>query len=72
MFDGAVGDLISLLGKLPGIGPKSAQRIAFYILQNPNYDPHELATLLSTVRELVPILLNLRNAHLRGGVCNLF
>jgi len=41
------------LGKLPGIGPKSAQRIAFYILQNPNYDPHELATLLSTIRELV-------------------
>jgi recombination protein RecR len=53
VFDGAVGDLISLLGKLPGIGPKSAQRIAFYILQNPNYDPHELATLLSTIRELV-------------------
>ena len=53
MFDGAVGDLISLLGKLPGIGPNSAQRIAFYILQNPNYDPHELATLLSTIRELV-------------------
>ena len=30
MFEGPVQDLIDELGKLPGIGPKSAQRIAFH------------------------------------------
>ena len=33
MYEGAIQDLIDALGRLPGIGPKSAQRIAFYILQ---------------------------------------
>ncbi|MGO9928022.1 MAG: recombination protein RecR, partial [Mycobacterium sp.] len=32
MFEGPVQDLIDELGKLPGIGPKSAQRIAFHLL----------------------------------------
>lgn len=53
MFDGAIADLIEQLGKLPGVGPKSAQRIAFYVLQNPGYDPEPLAQLLGTIRELV-------------------
>ena len=33
VFAGAVQDLIDELGRLPGIGPKSAQRIAFYLLR---------------------------------------
>lgn len=53
MFDGAIADLIEQLGKLPGVGPKSAQRIAFYVLQNPGYDPDPLAQLLGTIRERV-------------------
>lgn len=53
MFDGAIGDLIDQLGRLPGIGPKSAQRIAFYVLQNPHYDPRDLADVLSSIRERV-------------------
>ena len=32
MYEGAVQDLIDELGRLPGIGPKSAQRIAFHLL----------------------------------------
>lgn len=32
MYEGIVQDLIDQLGKLPGIGPKSAQRIAFHLL----------------------------------------
>ena len=32
MYEGAVQDLIDELGRLPGVGPKSAQRIAFYLL----------------------------------------
>ena len=53
MFDGAIGELIDQLGRLPGVGPKSAQRIAFFVLQNPNYDPRELADVLATIRERV-------------------
>ena len=53
MFDGAIADLIEQLGKLPGVGPKSAQRIAFYVLQNPGYDPEPLAQVLGTIRERV-------------------
>ena len=53
MFDGPLGDLIEQLGRLPGIGPKSAQRIALFIVQNPSYDPRELAHLIGTIREQV-------------------
>ena len=53
MFDGAIGELIEQLGRLPGVGPKSAQRIAFYVLQNPNYDPRDLADVLASIRERV-------------------
>jgi len=34
MYEGAVQNLIDELGRLPGVGPKSAQRIAFYILNS--------------------------------------
>ena len=53
MFDGEVGALIEQLGRLPGIGPKSAQRIAFFVLQNPHYEPGELAESLATIRQRV-------------------
>ena len=53
MYDGIVQDLIDEFGRLPGIGPKSAQRIAFHILQTQNFDVSRLATLLSDVRERV-------------------
>jgi recombination protein RecR len=53
MFDGAIGELIEQLSRLPGVGPKSAQRIAFFVLQNPNYDPRDLADVLATIRARV-------------------
>ena len=53
MYEGVVQDLIDEFGKLPGIGPKSAQRIAFFIIQNANYDPDNLSGLLETVRTTV-------------------
>jgi len=42
MYEGAVQNLIDELGRLPGVGPKSAQRIAFYIL---NSDASDMARL---------------------------
>jgi recombination protein RecR len=53
MYEGIVQDLIDEFGKLPGVGPKSAQRIAFFIIQNQGYDPTKLSELLDTVREKV-------------------
>ncbi|MBL3688008.1 recombination protein RecR [Leucobacter zeae] len=53
MYDGIVQDLIDEFGRLPGIGPKSAQRIAFHILQTQSFDVSKLAELLSEVREKV-------------------
>ncbi|MEZ3162092.1 recombination mediator RecR [Microbacterium sp. BWT-B31] len=53
MYDGIVQDLIDEFGRLPGIGPKSAQRITFHILQTPNFDVSHLAELLTGVREKV-------------------
>ena len=53
MYDGAVQDLIDELGRLPGIGPKSAQRIAFYLLGADAADVNRLAQTLLTVKEKV-------------------
>ncbi|GGO64268.1 recombination protein RecR [Microbacterium nanhaiense] len=53
MYDGIVQELIDELGRLPGVGPKSAQRIAFHILQTPSFDVSRLAKLLAEVRERV-------------------
>jgi len=53
MYDGAVQDLIDELGHLPGIGPKSAQRIAFHILSAESMDVKRLADAITTVKEKV-------------------
>ncbi len=53
MYDGIVQDLIDEFGRLPGVGPKSAQRITFHILQTQNFDVARLAGLLAEVREKV-------------------
>jgi recombination protein RecR len=53
VYDGIVQELIDQLGRLPGIGPKSAQRIAFHILQTESFDVSRLASVLVEVREKV-------------------
>jgi recombination protein RecR len=53
VYEGIVQELIDELGRLPGIGPKSAQRIAFHILQTQSFDTTRLATILMDVREKV-------------------
>src|SRR5258705_10602034 len=53
MYEGAIQDLIDELGRLPGIGPKSAQRLAFHLLQAEAADVARLATALTRVKELV-------------------
>jgi recombination protein RecR len=53
MYEGIVQELIDELGRLPGIGPKSAQRIAFHIVQTQTFDVQRLGELLLEVREKV-------------------
>lgn len=53
MYDGVIQELIDEFGRLPGIGPKSAQRIAFHILQTESFDVAKLAGLLVDIRERV-------------------
>ena len=50
MYEGAVQDLIDELGRLPGIGPKSAQRIAFHLLAAESADVERLASTLTRVK----------------------
>ncbi|GIG30342.1 recombination mediator RecR [Cellulomonas marina] len=53
MYEGAVQDLIDELGRLPGVGPKSAQRIAFHVLAADPQDVARLATALTEVKARV-------------------
>ncbi len=53
MYEGPIQELIDELGRLPGIGPKSAQRIAFHLLQTDKADVEKLAQALVTVAEKV-------------------
>ena len=53
MYEGVVQDLIDELGRLPGVGPKSAQRIAFHILQTDPVDVRRLAEVLLEVKDKV-------------------
>ncbi|GAB3645965.1 recombination mediator RecR [Glycomyces tarimensis] len=53
MYDGALGDLIEELGQLPGIGPKSAQRLAFHLLAAEKVDVERLTSALHRVKEQV-------------------
>ena len=50
MYEGAVQDLIDELGRLPGVGPKSAQRIAFHLLATDNQDVKRLVDALTEVK----------------------
>jgi len=53
VYEGAVQELIDELGRLPGIGPKSAQRLAFHILEADPEDMKRLVSALVTVKERV-------------------
>jgi recombination protein RecR len=53
MYEGAIQDLIDELGRLPGVGPKSAQRIAFHLLSAEPVDVERLASTLIRVKNEV-------------------
>ncbi len=53
MYEGVVQELIDELGRLPGVGPKSAQRIAFHLLQTEDDQAKKLAQVLLEVKDRV-------------------
>lgn len=53
MYEGVIQDLIDELGRLPGVGPKSAQRIAFHLLAADADDVRRLVAVLTEVKEKV-------------------
>jgi recombination protein RecR len=53
MYEGAVQDLIDELGRLPGIGPKSAQRIAFHLLQVEGAEAQRLVDAITRVKATI-------------------
>ena len=53
MYEGAIQDLVDELGRLPGIGPKSAQRIAFHLLAADPADVRRLVEALTEVKARV-------------------
>ncbi len=53
MYEGALQDLVDELGRLPGVGPKSAQRIAFHVLASDPADVRRLAEALTEVKARV-------------------
>jgi recombination protein RecR len=53
VYTGPVQDLIDELGRLPGVGPKSAQRIAFHLLKLPRDDALRLARAIGEVKDRV-------------------
>ena len=53
MYEGAVQDLIDELGRLPGVGPKGAQRIAFHLLAADPVDVRRLVDALTSVKDKV-------------------
>jgi recombination protein RecR len=53
VFEGPIQDLIDELSRLPGIGPKSAQRLAFYMIKAPAPDANRLAEAIVAAKEKV-------------------
>ena len=62
-YDGAIQRLIDAFSKLPGIGPKGAQRIAFYLLSASEQESRDLAQAIEEVRDKV------RFCEICGNVC---
>jgi recombination protein RecR len=69
VYTGPLRTLIDELGRLPGIGPKSAQRIAFHILKVPTEDAHRLSDAIVAVKERTTLCDQCFNVAEGGALC---
>ncbi|MDQ1439675.1 MAG: recombination protein RecR [Acidimicrobiaceae bacterium] len=70
MYAGPVQDLIDELGRLPGVGPKSAQRIAFHMLKLPKEDALRLAQAITEVKDRISFCRRCFNVS-EGELCQI-
>ena len=68
MANGPLQPLIDELGRLPGIGPKSAQRLAFHLLKVPSEDARRLAEAIVAMKERITLCSRCFNVA-EGGEC---
>jgi recombination protein RecR len=53
MYEGPIQELIDQLARLPGVGPKSAQRLAFWLVKAPAEDAKRLAQVIVNAKERI-------------------
>jgi recombination protein RecR len=70
LYAGPVQALIDELGRMPGVGPKSAQRIAFYLLKLPKEDAQRLAHAINEVKDRISFCTRCYNVA-EGELCGL-
>ena len=68
MFAGPIQELVDELGRLPGVGPKSAQRIAFHLLEVEKEEALRLAAAIAEVKERIRLCERCFNVA-EGSVC---
>jgi len=71
VYTGSLRSLIDELGRLPGVGPKSAQRLAFHVLKIPPEDARRLAEAIVAVKERTTLCEICFNVAERGGLCEI-
>jgi recombination protein RecR len=71
MYTGPLRSLIEELGRLPGIGPKSAQRLAFYLLAVPDEDARRLAQSILDMKERTTLCERCFNVAEGGSECEI-
>ncbi|MGH9091845.1 MAG: recombination mediator RecR [Acidimicrobiales bacterium] len=69
MYTGPLRSLIDELGRLPGVGPKSAQRIAFHLLKVPTEDALRLSSAIVAVKERTTLCGRCFNVAEGGALC---
>ncbi|MGH9083590.1 MAG: recombination mediator RecR [Acidimicrobiales bacterium] len=70
MYTGPLRALIDELGRLPGVGPKSAQRLAFHLLKVPEEDARRLSEAIVAVKERTTLCARCFNVAEGGELCD--
>jgi len=71
VYTGPLRALIDELGRLPGVGPKSAQRMAFHLLKVPDEDARRLAEAIVAVKERTTLCTRCFNVAEGGELCDM-
>ena len=70
MYEGPIQELIDELARLPGVGPKSAQRLAFWLVKAPPEDAKRLAQVIVQAKERISFCRECGNVA-EGDLCRI-